>query len=92
MRTTLTLEEDVARELREQMRRTGRSLKQLVNEALRRGLRAGEKPQRAATRFAVESFSSPFQPGVDPSRLNQLADDLEVEDFIAKAPRRRVRR
>ena len=67
------------------MSRSGRSLDEPVNEALRRGLRAGEKPQRAATRFAVEPFSSPLQPAVDPSRLNQLTDELEGEDFAAKA-------
>ena len=91
VRTTLTLEEDVARELREQMQKSGRSLKQVVNAALRRGLRIGEKPRRTPARFAVEPFSSAFQPGVDASRLNQLVDELEGEDFAAKAPRRRAR-
>ena len=84
MRTTLTLEEDIARELRAQMRRSGRSLEQLVNEALRRDLRAGEKPQRGSTPFVVKPFSSPYQRGVDGSRLNQLMDELEIEDFAAK--------
>ena len=92
MRTTLTLDEDVARELETEMRRSGRTRKQLVNAALRRGLRMGEKPLRAPPRFVVEPFSSPFQPGVDPSKLNQLVDELEVEDFAARVPRRRGRR
>jgi hypothetical protein len=87
VRTTLTLDDDVARELRARMRRTGRTLKQLVNAALRRGLRMGEKPARALPRFLVEPFSSAFRPGVDPSRLNQLADEIEAEDFAARASR-----
>ena len=39
MRTTLTIDDDVAHALTERQRRTGESFKQLVNEALRRGLR-----------------------------------------------------
>ena len=41
MRTTLTLEPDVANLLHEAMEREQGSLKEVVNEALRRGLRAG---------------------------------------------------
>ncbi len=89
MRTTLTLDDDVARELEAEMRQSGRTLKQVVNAALRRGLRVGEKPLRAPPRFVVEPFSSAFQPGVDPSKLNQLVDELEVEGFAARVPRRR---
>lgn len=88
MRTTLTLDDDVARELAAEVRRSGRTTRQVVNAALRRGLRMGEKPLRAPPRFVVEPFSSPFQPGVDPSKLNQLVDELEVEDFTSRVPRR----
>jgi hypothetical protein len=28
-----------------------------------------------------------FRPGIDPGKLNQLVDQLEVEDFIAEAQR-----
>jgi hypothetical protein len=92
VRTTLTLDEDVARELRAQMRQSGGSLKQVLNAALRRGLCMGEKPARGPAPFRVEPFSSPFQPGVDPSRLNQLADELEVEEFAARVAPRGARR
>ena len=91
MRTTLTLDDDVARELREQVRRSGSSFKQVLNAALRRGLRTGEKPSRGLAPFRVEPFSSPFQPGVDPGRLNQLADELEVEELAGRPVRRGAR-
>jgi hypothetical protein len=39
MRTTLTIDEDVAVILKRLLRARGRSLKDLVNEALRRGLK-----------------------------------------------------
>ena len=84
MRTTLTLEDDVAKELDAETRRSGLTFKEVVNAALRRGLRFGRKPEPRPA-FKVEPFSSPFQPGIDPDRLNQLVDELEVEDFLGKA-------
>jgi Ribbon-helix-helix protein, copG family len=38
MRTTLTLDEDIARRLQAESRRTGRSFKEIVNEYLRMAL------------------------------------------------------
>jgi hypothetical protein len=38
VRTTLTLDEDVAAKLRSLARRSGRAFREVVNEALRRGL------------------------------------------------------
>ncbi len=57
MRTTLTLDEDVAR-LLERTRRARRvSLKQLVNEALREGLARLDAPRAARKRHATKSVS-----------------------------------
>lgn len=39
MRTTLTIEDALAKELKELVRRSGRSFKQVVNDALRAGIR-----------------------------------------------------
>jgi plasmid stability protein len=44
MRTTITLDEDVAAKLRAEMRRSGRSFKETVNEVLRRGLLPRKQP------------------------------------------------
>jgi hypothetical protein len=79
MRTTLTLDDDVARQLRERARRSGESFKEVVNSALRRGLRADKLPPRLP-RFKVESRPCGFRHGVDVLRLNQLNDELEIED------------
>lgn len=49
MRTTLTLDEDVAAKLKAEARRAGRPFREVVNETLRRGLvgrRAPAKQQR----------------------------------------------
>jgi Arc/MetJ family transcription regulator len=67
MRTTLTLDDDVAARL-EQMRRSRRvSLKQLVNEALRRGLSdigRRQQPRRFA-RTRVAALGRPRVTGID---------------------------
>ena len=86
MRTTLTLDRDVAGRLRSEIRRTGKSLKAAVNEALRLGLGLAGKPPRAP-RFEVQPHAFGFKPGIDLDRLNQLADELEVEEAA-----RRLRR
>ena len=78
MRTTLTLERDVAEQLAREVRRTGRSLKATVNEALRQGLGLAGRSKRAP-RFEVEPHAFGFAPGVDLDRMNQLVDELEVQ-------------
>jgi hypothetical protein len=86
MRTTLTLDDDVAAKLRTLAHRRRMSFKEAINNVLRRGLAAQERRDRSATPFRVETFNSAFRPGVDPLRLNQLADELAVDEF-AKAAR-----
>jgi hypothetical protein len=77
-RTTLTLDDDVARQLHEQARRSGESFKSVVNKALRKGL-SGNKPAARLPKFKVEPKACGFQSGVNPLRLNQLNDELEME-------------
>ena len=86
MRTTLTLDRDVAESLAKEMRRTGKGLKATINDALRRGLRTGGKPPRPA-RFEVRPHAFGFRPGIDLDRLNQLVDELEVQEASRKIPR-----
>lgn len=51
MRTTLTIDDDVAAELERLRRRRDVSLKQLVNDALRRGLRDMAAPPKKRKPF-----------------------------------------
>jgi len=86
MRTTLTLDADVAERLSGEVRRTGRSLKAIVNDAIRLGLGLSGK-RGSARRFRVQPHAFGLRSGIDPDRLNQLVDELEVEE----AARRLVR-
>ena len=81
MRTTLTLDDDVAMKLRELAHRRGVSFKEMVNSVLRRGLVAQESRSKSSRPFQVEVFRSAFRPGVDPLKLNQLSDELEARRF-----------
>lgn len=85
MRTTLTLEEDIAEKLQELAAKQRLSFKETVNSVLRRGLSAQERSAPAAEAFRLEPFRADFRPGVDPLRLNQLADDLDAEHALGRA-------
>lgn len=86
MRTTLTIDPDVEMLIQHEMRRNGRSMKAVVNDALRLGLGARGKPPRPP-RYKVEPHPFGFKPGIDTDRLNQLVDELEVEEFARKLHR-----
>jgi hypothetical protein len=82
MRTTLTIEPDVARRLKARMAAQKLTLKDAVNQALRTGLSA--EPAPAKVQFRVEPHAFAFKAGIDRDKLNQLADELEVEEFARK--------
>jgi len=88
VRTTLTLDDDVAAKLRELAHRRRVPFKEVVNAVLRRGLAAQERRGESRRPFRVEVFRSAFRPGVDPLKLNQLGDELEARRF-AEAWRQR---
>lgn len=85
MRTTLTLDPEIAERLRAEATLGKRSFKEIVNDALRRGL--GIQQDAASAPFQVNPHSSAFLPGIDPGKLNQLADELEAAEFIGKNAR-----
>ena len=82
MRTTLTLDPDVARLIEDAVHRERRSRKQVVNDALRRAL----TPARGRReRVRVVAHTSAVRPGIDLERMNQLADELEDEALLEGA-------
>jgi hypothetical protein len=79
MRTTVTLDDDLAERLRQLAHRRRLPFREVLNSAVRAGLDASRVPP-AEEAYEVQTFHSALRPGVDPARLNQLLDDLEVED------------
>lgn len=85
MRTTITLDPDIAERLDRESRRNGKGLDATVNEVLRAGLEMTERPVEPAP-FRIRSFVNGLQPGIDPDKMNRLLDDLDAED-VARAHR-----
>lgn len=83
MRTTLTLDPDVARLIEEEVHRRRKPFKQVVNEALRRGL-APRAEGPARRRFRVRPHKTDLQPGIDAGSFNRLADELEDDAIVEK--------
>lgn len=83
MRITLTLDEDLAQLVEETMRREGRTMTDVVNTALRRGLETSD----AIEPYTLPVFTTRLRPGIDPARMNQLADELEDEAIMEKLNR-----
>jgi hypothetical protein len=77
VRTTLTLEKDVASSLRAEARRSGRSFKEVVNECLRAGL-AHCGVTRAAPPFSVQPRDmGKLQPGLSLDNVAGLLERIE---------------
>ena len=84
MRTTLTIDDHIAGALKALSQTSGKTFKTVVNEVLRNGLTAGEKPVAGQEAFRVASGRRGFLPGIDPLKLNQLVDELEADDFTGQ--------
>jgi len=87
MRTTVTIDEDVERLLRDLMHRSRQSFKATLNTALRIGLRHALPDQTPKT-FVVHARPMGLRAGIDPASLNTLVDEVEVEAFLESTPHR----
>ncbi len=79
MRTTLTIEDDIAEKLKRVARRQRMSFKDVVNRALRRGL----EPSRGSStkrRTRLKTRKLAYRSGVDEVKLKERLDELDVED------------
>ena len=76
MRTTLTLDEDVAAKLRSEARKKGKPFKQVVNDALRQGL-AVRTATRKATAFRVKARPMRLRPGLSLDSISSLIEQVE---------------
>jgi len=77
MRTTLTLDEDVAAKLRAESRRAGRPFREIVNETLRRGL-ASRRAASSRLNFKIEPRDlGNLRPGLSLDNVADLIDQTE---------------
>jgi hypothetical protein len=84
MRTTLTLEEPLAKALKKVSHQSGKSFKQVVNETLRAGLAAQRAPRTTgAYKITPAALGGPL-PGINLDKALQLADFLEDAQLASK--------
>lgn len=79
MRTTLTLDDDLAAEVRRRAAATGRPFREVLNEALRAGLHPQGRPRPVVE---VATVHLGLRPGVDLVKARHLAADLEDDEVI----------
>ncbi len=81
MRTTVTLDSDVAAKLKADAHKRGVSFKEALNGNLRRGLEsAGAKPAP----YRMKSRPMGIKPGLDLDKALQIADRLEDDEIVRK--------
>lgn len=83
MRTTITLDADVAAQLERLTRDRSMTFKEAVNSTLRAGL-AVDRDARRPTRFVQQTFGMGVRPGIDLRKAGQLAAALEDEETVRK--------
>ena len=80
MRTTLTIDDDLAGVLQRLASERGVSFKEIINRSLRLALakETANRPQVPIPKIVPHSFG--FKPGIDQDKLHQVADELESEE------------
>jgi hypothetical protein len=76
----MTLDEDVAQQIRRVMRERDAGLKETINDLLRRGLRDDSR----VAPYASPVVSSGVRPGVDLDQATSLAAALEDAEVVRK--------
>jgi hypothetical protein len=76
VRTTLTIDDDVAAKVRAEMHRSKRSFKETINDILRRGLNS-RTPRPPLGRFVVRARPLGQRPGLNYDKVGELLDQIE---------------
>ncbi len=92
MRTTVTLDPDVERLLKNAAHKHCQSFKIVLNEAVRHAFRTRLIASGQRKPFVVKARPMSLRPGVDPARLGELADDMETDAFLATTKRLREKK
>jgi hypothetical protein len=79
MRTTVTLEMDVEARIKEEMRKTGKSFKETVNNLLRRGYKAQAESHDEPFRFFTKDMGE--RPGLNYDKIHDLIEFGEGPDY-----------
>ena len=76
MRTTVTIDDHIARELKQEVRRTGVSFKETLNSVISEGLNARRKPVKPKA-FVIKARNLGLPPGLSYDNIGELLEALE---------------
>ena len=79
-RTTITLDEDVRAKLEAEMRKSGKSFKETVNETLRVGLLSRQKTNGNKP-YEVQARDLGLKPGYNLDKPWDLLEEIEGPDY-----------
>jgi hypothetical protein len=77
MRTTLTLDDDVAVKLKTESQRAGRPFRQIVNETLRRGLESRRATTQRQAFMVTARDLGDLKPGLSLDNIAELIEHVE---------------
>lgn len=79
MRTTITLDRDVAQAAKAASARLGKPFKQVVNQAMRIGFEQMTKAK--AKPFRTKPFNTKLRPGISIDNIGELLAQVDGEDY-----------
>ncbi len=88
MRTTLTLDDSLANQLKKLANHEGKSFKEIVHKTLLIGLQYDKVPQLQGYQLAPVSLGK-LRSGINLDKSMQLADDLENSAILQKVEQRK---
>ncbi|MDI1310577.1 hypothetical protein [Prosthecobacter sp.] len=84
MPTTLTLDDDLAGLLRAAAQQKGQPVAEVAFSLLRTALGKPTHMAASSTPFRIRPHQGIFAPGLPLQKLNRLADQLDVDAFLAR--------
>lgn len=84
----MTIDDHIAKALKDLAHRTGKPFKQVVNETLQKGLLAGESRKPRTYRLKPASLGGPL-PGVDLDKALRLSAAIEDDEIARELEQRK---
>lgn len=89
MRTTLTIDDKIAKALKAAAYRSGKSFKQIVNETLRAGLAAKQVPPKPKPYKVKPASLGGVMAGIDLDKALRVAESIEDDEIARKLQMRK---
>lgn len=80
-RTTLAIDEDLIPKIKVLMNKNNKSLRKTVNELIRAGFTNQRIQKEMKSKYKAPTFAMGLRTGIDPHKLNQFYDLLEMENY-----------